>query len=134
MALLAAGQAACMTSPSPRVVARGDSPFGTIVTVRLLDGRRYEGELLAVHDSSLVVITADRIAVGRFADIARLDLAASSAALDGRGSALDVRTAAGYRRGQLASRFPFGMPAPALRALLDRSGQAAPDTLRVGAR
>ena len=124
---------ACRTSPEPRRAAVDDSPRGASVVVHLADGRRLAGELLAVRDSSLLLLLpGNRVAVGHVADVDRVDLGTFgwSRQLDRNA----LTSPGGQERARQASRFPYGLPDPALRAVLARFGQASPDTLRAGAR
>jgi hypothetical protein len=124
---------ACRTSPDPQQAARADTPRGASVGVHLLDGQRHVGELLAVQDSSLVILLpANRVAVGRFADVGRVDWGDYTSSRDFNTSVWTSPTL--RQRGRLASRFPYGLPDRALRTLLARLGQTSPDTLRVGPR
>ena len=124
---------ACRTSPEPRRAAVDDSPRGASVVVHLTDRRRLAGELLAVRDSSLLLLLpGNRVAVGRVADVDRVDLGTFgwSRQLDRNA----LTSPGGLERARQASRFPYGLPDPALRAMLARFGQTSPDTLRAGTR
>ena len=117
----------CMTSPEPRVAALTDSQRGATGSAVLRDGTRRSGELLAVQDSSLLVLVDGRVAVLPFAELVAVDWGEFSSRdfTPSMGAASDMR-----ERGRAASRFAFGLPAPALSALLARLGQTSADTVR----
>jgi hypothetical protein len=130
LAVLLPAMHACKTSPHPQQAARADTPRGASVGVHLLDGQRHVGELLAVQDSSLVILLpANRVAVGRFADVGRVDWGDYASS---RNVSTSVwRSPTLRQQGLSASRFPYGLTQPAWRTLLARFGQTSPDTLRV---
>jgi hypothetical protein len=131
-AALLAALAGCATSPAPRRAATHDVPRGASVVLDLVDRRRHAGELLALRDSSLVLLLpTNRVAVARVADVGRVDWGNYSASGDFGARVWTTPQLQAHVRS--ASRFPFGLPDAALRTLLAGLGQAAPDTLRAGA-
>ena len=128
--LLAAALAAgCMTSPPASRSPRIHSADGIMATLHLANGDTLAGEMLALDTAAFTLAAARGVVVVRHALVSR-------AAFPGYGSI--HRDASGYlvdvdrwRRIQLESRYPHGIPAPALDAFLRVSGQARPDTLAV---
>ncbi len=132
-AALLAALAGCATSPAPRRAAADDAARGARVVLGLVDRRRHAGELLALRDSSLVLLLpTNRVAVARVADVGRVEWGDYSTSDDF--GARVWTTPQLQARARSASRFPFGLPDAAMRTLLTGLGQAAPDTLRAGAR
>ena len=85
----------------------------------------YSGELLAITRTDFVLLTSSRLFVIPF------PIAGS-----GDFSSIDIRTYGApwqTHAEQLrhASRYPQGIPAPALSAILQSKGQTAPDTVRL---
>lgn len=86
---------------------------------------RYSGELLAITDREFLLLTSSRLFVIPF------PIAGS-----GDFSSIDIRTYGApwqthAEQLRYASRYPQGIPAPALSAILRSKGQAAPDTVRL---
>ena len=117
--------AACLryTSGDPSKDPRAFSPLGPVGTVYLTNGARYYGELLAVDDSSYVLLSNGRvikIPIGN-------DVSASFSVLP--------YTIRGYpparhlEQLRLESRFPQGIPPAAMTAILARQRQEAPDVV-----
>lgn len=120
--LLALG---CYTSPRPEKFRPALNPHGVMGTLSFSGKRSVRVELLEMQDSAYVVLADDRVAVAPF----RLVL---DATFDRIGRVAVARAApAAKEQEQLrhASRFPFGIPAQALAALLAVHEQAAPDDL-----
>ena len=80
-----------------------------------------------MQDSSLLVLVGGRIAVIRFDELARVSWGEFEATDAGAALRRSPRL---LRRGRAASRFPYGVPAPAMASLLARFGQTAPDASR----
>jgi hypothetical protein len=127
VALLAA-LSACFTSRPPGQVAREDSQRGAGGWIRLTDGTIHGGELLALEDVYVVMLTADRVAVAPRAVVRGAEF--------GRFKAEDLRTltSAVVDRGRRASRFPYGITSAAMAELLAVTKQQQPDTLSVARR
>jgi len=118
--------AACWTSPTPRKVALADQARGAAVTLYMTDGVVHSGELLAVRDSSLLLLLGERIAVAPLSAIQKVTFAADGSTMTGQ----RAQTVNYARR---AARFPFGITPAALKVMLQQSGQDAPIELRAGA-
>ncbi len=116
-------QCACFTSPSPHNAALRDTQRGEAVTLHLINGTARVGELLAVRDSSIVLLMGDRVAEAALADVADLSV--------NRDAWRSIRLETSAARAQVArvSRFPFGITPSALSALLAESKQQVPDPI-----
>lgn len=115
--------AACATSVHPREFEYA------VGTVTVGEQRFAVQELLAVQDSGYVVLVGGRVAFGPFRLV-------NSAWFRHPGSIVPVNSEGRPAPGRLeqlrfASRFPYGIPAPAMAALLRQSQQQAVDTLGV---
>ena len=117
----------CTTSPAPRKVATADAHRGANVIVHMVDGAEHFGELLAVRDSSIVVLTRNRIAIGSFADIRGVTVGEFAPTDFTRGS-WPLETSLGKLAP--ASRFPYGIAASPMAVLLESTKQTAPADLR----
>jgi hypothetical protein len=118
---------ACYTSPAPRAIALADPQRGASVTLHMTDGSARTGELLGVRDSSLVLLTNQRVVIAPLYTITSMDLGnARLAVVRGEGSRdlLD--------RARDASRFPYGITPAAMAVLLRSTGQDAPTELGPG--
>ena len=120
-------QSSCMTSPPPRRIATADTHRGVSVIVHMIDGPEYYGELLAVRDSSIVVLTRNRIAIGSFADIRGVTVG-EFAPTDFTKGWWPLETSLGKLAP--ASRFPYGIAASPMAMLLESTKQTAPADLR----
>jgi hypothetical protein len=118
---------ACYTSLAPHEVALADSQRGTMVMLHMADGSARTGELLAVRDSSLVLLRNQRVVTASLSSIASIDL--GDTRLD---IAQGERTHDLLMRIRDASRFPYGITPAAMAALLRSTGQDAPTELRAG--
>jgi hypothetical protein len=126
--LLAATLTACLTSPSTTTAVREDNQRGTIGGVRMNNGTEHYGELLALDDSSVVLLTNNRVAVGALSHVVRLTF-----------DDLDVRDVAvnhglqwsELRKGQELSRFPYGITPSAMSLLLANAKQKTLDRLEI---
>jgi hypothetical protein len=119
--------AACHTSPAPDVVALADSQRGAMVMLHMVDGSARTGELLAVRDSSLVLLRNRQVAVVPLSAVAIVDFGETRLSLE-RTPAAEL-----LDRARRASRFPYGITPGAMAALLRSTGQEAPLELRPGA-
>ncbi len=117
----------CTTSAAPRKVAIADSHRGANVIVHMVNGAEHFGELLAVRDSSIILLTKNRIAIGSFADVRSVAIGdiGPTGIVNGRWS---LETSLGKLAP--ASRFPFGIAASPMAVLLESTKQAAPADLR----
>ncbi|HJP86727.1 MAG TPA: hypothetical protein VJ852_12095 [Gemmatimonadaceae bacterium] len=121
--LVLVGSGCIFTGGSPSESSLANSPQGVagIVTV---GPRVYEGELLTVTRTDLTLRTSTTVVVIPFSQIER-----------GGFSEIDVYIAGAPSPTNLdqlryASRFPYGIPAPAMKAILSSMGRSAPDTAR----
>jgi hypothetical protein len=117
-----------MTSPAPRDFHGALAPGGQLGTVQTFGNQEVQAELLAVHDSALIVLS-DRVAVAFFRDIARVRFGSFEwPAL--RDALRAPPSAEALQNARSLSRYPFGIPDDALARLLRATSQTAPDTLR----
>ena len=130
-ALLAAATAptACHTSPPPEQYTPARDPRGVGGTLTMQDGRTVAGELLAVDDSSFVMLAGRRVGVARFGAVRRAAFAHLGPVSRSSGGRPTPQM---LERARLLSRFPFGIPPAAMTALLADAQQAAPDDLAAG--
>jgi hypothetical protein len=124
--LLLATLTACKTSPGvgdylPAVEPAGIRGYLTTT----YDRRPARVELLAVDDSSYIVLSRDRVAVAPFrAVLTAVFEPIGTTTRDGRAPSSSHRSQLRY-----ASRFPYGIPAPVMSRLLEKSGHRRPDDL-----
>jgi hypothetical protein len=121
VSLLASG--CIFTGGSPKESPLAKSPEG-VEGVVAAAARLYEGELLTVTRADLTMLTSTGVTVIPFSQIE-----------SGVFSAIDVRfsnvpSATKLDQLRYASRFPYGIPDPAMKAILSKRGRAAPDTAR----
>ncbi len=131
----------CTTSPTPLRVPQATNPRGGFVTLVLSTRRNVTGELLAVTDTAWYLLVDGRVGMTRPSVITSLSVIAA-----GRGhrfGGIPVRSPGRpipFRNGlgpdatwtdaaREVSRFPYGISAPILAALLERSSQSTPDDL-----
>ena len=120
---------ACFTSVQPRHFAPAHEATGVMGKVAVTGGRELSGELLAVNDTGYVMLIDSRVTVApygklsaaRFAQLGQVTRAAGEAPRSKDRSRL-----------ALYARFPYGIPAPAMAALLAKSGQTTQDTVGHG--
>jgi hypothetical protein len=127
VAALALHSGCVMTSAHPSTFEPARRPHGVQGALTVGSHTYSDVELLAVQDSGYVVLTGSRVAVAPFRLVsrARFHQIAFGVATDRNGVPVpDVR-----EQLRFASRFPYGIPAPAMAALLQQAGQQAPDTL-----
>jgi hypothetical protein len=89
-----------------------------------VSSRTYEGELLTVTRADLTMRTSEAVVVIPYSQIESGDF-----------SAIDVGIAKAPSPRNLdqlryASRFPYGIPDAAMKAILSKMGRSAPDTAR----
>ena len=120
--------AACYTSPAPQTFPHATSPYGASVTLWLVDGRKVRGELLALEDTTAMLLAREtgRIAVARPPVIRSIEFSVVDV-VRFAGSGLPRRRE--LEQARLRARFPYGMSPAVREALLAKAGQAAPDTL-----
>jgi hypothetical protein len=122
LAGIAALAAACMTSGDPRAYPQATSAFGAEVTVSLVGGGGVQGELLAVTDTSVLLMVRDRVVVARGAAI--IIIAAGRTWFSYANGGPRIASLERLRR---LSRFPYGIAPATMAALLAKSAQSAPD-------
>jgi hypothetical protein len=82
-------------------------------------------ELLAVDDSSYIVLDRDRVAVAPFRVVQKAVFdPIGTTTREGRAPSSDH-----FAQLKYASRFPYGIPAAVMTRLLEKSGQRRPDDL-----
>ena len=124
LGVLALAASGCIyTGGSPSKAPLANSPEGVagVVTVAT---HVYEGELLTVTRADLTMRTSEAIVVIPY-----------SLVESGRFSAIDVHIVGAPSQTNLdqlryASRFPYGIPDAAMKAILSKMGRSAPDTAR----
>jgi hypothetical protein len=117
---------ACKTSPSPHDYLPAVEPAGIRGDLTTTwDHGAIRVELLAVDDSSYIVLSRDRVAVAPFR-VVRMAVfePIGTTTRNGRAPSSDHRSQLRY-----ASRFPFGIPVDVMSRLLEKSGQKRPDDL-----
>jgi hypothetical protein len=111
------------TGGSPSKAPLANSPEGVagVVTVAT---RVYEGELLTVTRADLTIRTSEAVVVIPYSQIENGDFSAIDVTI--------VRAPSPRNLDQLryASRFPYGIPDAAMKAILSKMGRSAPDTAR----
>jgi hypothetical protein len=117
---------ACMTSPPPLTVASADPQRGALGGVYMSDGTQHSGELLALDDSTIVLLAQDHIAIGSLSRMRTLVFDDFITDEVGPERHMSART---LRKGRQASRFPYGITAPAMARLLENARQSVPDRL-----
>lgn len=117
---------ACLTSPPALNVAQADPQRGEFGEVYTIDGTQHSGELLSFDDSTVVLLTRDRVAIGSLSHVDRVvfdNFETTEVGPQHRPSPETVRS------GRQASRFPYGITAAAMETLLQNAKQSAPDRL-----
>jgi hypothetical protein len=122
--------ASCYTSPPPRSYPPALRPNGVTGELTTADHHSVQGELLEVRDSSYVLLVSGRVTVVPYAAVVTAHFS------DQDWMSFGYSSPSANRREQLRwdSRFPFGIRADALDALLGAAGQTKPDTVGLGSR
>jgi hypothetical protein len=124
VALAALTSTGCIfTGGSPSRAPLANSPKGVAGVVAAASDM-YEGELLTVTRADLTLRTSERVVVIPY-----------SLVDSGGFSAIDVHIVGAPSQRNLeqlryASRYPYGVPDSAMRAILAKMGRSAPDTAR----
>jgi hypothetical protein len=84
----------------------------------------YAGELLAVSASDLTMLAEGQVVVVPFTQLAVGDFRNIGVMIKGQPSTRH------FDQLRYASRFPYGIPTPALRAILAQYSRSAPDTVK----
>lgn len=116
----------CTTSPAPSAFLPALTPRGESGLLDMMSGQTYSVELLAVRDSSVVILRGQRVGVAFFRDIRGASFGEFSFGQFGQ-QRPSLKT---IEKGRAASRFPYGIAEPALKALLEHAHQTVPDTVR----
>jgi hypothetical protein len=111
------------TSPPLARDPLAQSPLGVYGEVST-PGHTYAGELLAVSSIDLTMLAEARVVVIPFAQLAAGDFRKIDVMIKG------VPSARHFDQLRYASRFPYGIPASALRAILAQYSRAAVDTVK----
>lgn len=111
------------TGGSPSKAPLANSPEG-VAGVVTVSSRTYEGELLTVTRADLTMRTSEAVVVIPYSQIESGDFSAIDVTI--------VRAPSPRNLDQLryASRFPYGIPDAAMKAILSQMGRSAPDTAR----
>ena len=117
---------ACFTSVAPRHFAPANRATGVMGTVAVTGGGQLSGELLAVNDTAYVMLIDSRVTVAPYGTLSAARFAVVGQVTRAAGEAPPTKD-----RRRLASyaRFPYGIPAPAMAALLGKSGQTTEDAV-----
>lgn len=129
--MLLTNLAACSTSPRVEDYPPAVEPGGIHGYITpSVDGHALRVELLAVDDSSYIVLDRDRVVVALFRSLkaARFDPIGTTT-WTGASPSSDHRSQLKY-----ASRFPYGISPPLMARLLAKSGQQRPDDIPMEAR
>ena len=124
LGVLGLGMGGCIfTGGSPSKSPLANSPKGVSGVVAAAS-HIYLGELLTVTDSDLTMRTSERIVVIPYSRLERGDFSEIEVNIAGAPSRRN--------RDQLryASRYPYGIPDVAMKAILSKMGRSAPDTVR----
>lgn len=117
---------ACYTSPKPQAIPEATSLNGELGTVTLAYGRTFSGELLAVTDTSWVMLVGNRVSMVRSAALQKVLVPSTGDIAYSGGKATSATRLEAARH---AVRFPYGISPDVMSALLAKSGQQAPDDL-----
>jgi hypothetical protein len=122
LAVSAAATVACFTGPSVGTFKPATTGHG--VQTKLRVGRaNVSGELLAIDDSSFVLLGSDGVLIVPFSGV-------THASFSGFGSYQGGAPGGETERLQLVSRFPQGISARTMEALLSDSRQTSPRVVR----
>lgn len=114
----------CMTSRPPQSEPRATTPYGETASVTLVGGRRFDGELIAVTDSSWILMVNQQVATVRHAALRFVFIKSIGFMSMSKGP-----SPAQLKRAGDAARFPRGAPAGALAIILAKTGQTEPVNL-----
>ena len=108
-------------SPSKSPLANSPEGVAGVVTAA---ARVYEGELLTVTRADLTMRTSEAVVVIPYSEIESGDFGAIDVGIVGAPSPTNL-----YQL-RYASRFPYGIPDAAMKAILSKLGRSVPDTVR----
>src|SRR5688500_13347607 len=120
----------CPTSQPPARLPQATSSRGTIMTLTIGPRRAVTGELIAVTDSSWYLLVNGRVGSVQSAAITSLSVVPPRGLIH----VIDFQPGVGpdakwIEDARQVARFPYGMSADILGALLARTSQSAPDAL-----
>jgi hypothetical protein len=121
LALVVSGCIYTGGSPSKAPLANSPEGVAGVVTV---GSRTYDGELLTVTKADLTMRTSEAVVVIPYSQIESGGFSAIDVNIVGAPSARNLDQL------RYASRFPYGIPDAAMRAILSKMGRPAPDTAR----
>jgi hypothetical protein len=107
-------------------VAQADTQRGAFGSVYMSDGTHHYGELLALDDSTIVLLTRKGVTIGSLSRIYGMSFDDFATYEVGPERHLSAGT---LRKGRQASRFPYGITAPVMANLLANAKQTTPDRL-----
>jgi len=125
--MLAAAACVVRTGHPASEDARVVSAQGIIGTLSLSSGGTATGELLSVDEAAFVILADTRVLVVPFSAISSGTFSRPGAQHNTRIPIRGSPTAERQRELRDHSRYPYGIPAPAMAALLNRAGQSKPD-------
>lgn len=96
----------------------------------MVNGRKVDAELLMIDDTMYVLETGGRVAIARHSDVRSAEFGRAGRMTFRARSAPSARTIRAIRA---RARFPYGIPATAMAALLASARQDAPDDLGTAA-
>ena len=111
------------TGGSPSKAPLANSPEG-VAGVVTLASHVYEGELLTVTKADLTMRTSEAIVVIPYSLVESGDFSAIDVNIAGAPSPRNLSQL------RYASRFPYGIPDAAMKAILSKMGRSVPDTVR----
>lgn len=127
--LLACLAAGCMTSPPVAKSARPRTAAGIAASLDLASGRTIAGELLTLDSATVTLLTPEGITVVPHRAVAEARFGGFPRLRPEDGMYYLPKSA--WERLRLESRYPYGIPEPALQAIMQAKQQARVDTVRV---
>lgn len=125
--LLAGAAAGCMTSPAVEKSARPRTAEGLAVSLDLMNGRTIAGELLMLDSASVTLLTPEGITVAPHVAVEEVRFAGFPRLRPDRG--MYYLPPGIMDRIRLESRYPYGIPDPALQAIMRAKSQSRVDTV-----
>ena len=125
---LAVGAAGCILGRSLSTFEPAHSPHGISLSIIGWTGIRFQGELLALSDSGLLMLVDERVAFVYADAIERVRTAPGAEGFFVIGG--DLRNTPSAQRLIPLSRYPAGISQPVLRQLLNTCSQEFPEPVR----